>query len=144
MLNLRFLVASNSIGSPRFSELARKVPLGLRGVSVVFVGSFDCLICLIVTMRFSCSTAQLASSSVLSCLVCALGHASCRSLLIPLMKHLCRVPSSMLASVDSRRKVFQNSVIVSPPCRNFSILFRAVPSASGSPNWVCNISSNLW
>ena len=126
------------------SQLARKVPLGLRGISVAFVGSFDCLIYLIVIMRFSCSTVLLASSSTLSCLICARGYACCRSLLIPLMKHLWRVPSSILASVDSRQKAFENSGTLSRPCLNFSVLFWAVPSASGLPNWVCNISSSLW
>jgi len=108
------------------------------------MGVLDCRICFIVVIRFSCSTAQLASSSTVWCRTCDLGHASCSSPLIPLRKHLWSVPSSMLASVDSNRKVFQNSVTVSFPCFSRSILFRAVPSASGSPNCILRTSSSAW
>jgi len=146
MLNPGLLrVASNSIGSPRYSltGVGLNVPLTFRGVVSNFPVGLPFLIWSIMLCLFSFAIAHLVISSVVLRLsVSPASQASCSFFDRPPNRSRVKVPSSYSGSAAIILNSFAYSVIVLPLCVMPAILLRAVSLASASPKCSLRVSTN--
>jgi len=138
-------IASNSIGSPRFSltGVGLNVPLTFHGVVSNFPVGLPFLIWSIMLCLFSFAIAHLVMAKVVLRLsVSPASQASCSFFVIPPSRSRVKVPSSYSVSAAIILNSFAYSLMFLPLCVMPVILFRAVSLASTSPKWSLRVSTN--